>query len=60
MKCAKGKEGKKIQKDAFNRFEALIPRHRWVPWAVIDGVAVEDGIYKLQDKLCAIVPRWRK
>eukprot|EP00210_Caulerpa_lentillifera_P002722 g2602.t1 len=56
VNCARGKEGERIQWEAHNKTQALVPPHRWVPWGVINGVPVYGEIYYLQEKLCNVAP----
>ena len=51
--CAEGSEGDKLEMAAFKETMALEPRHKFVPWIVVNGVALGGAFEDLDRYVCA-------
>ncbi len=54
--CAAGKEGDALELEASKETGALIPKHTFVPWVVVNGVALGGAFEDLGRYICVATP----
>lgn len=54
--CAEGEEGDALELAAAKETGALIPKHTFVPWVVVNGVALGGAFEDLDRYVCAASP----
>lgn len=52
LSCAAGAKGDELEKKAAEETGKLIPQHTYVPWLVINGVAVGQDMDKMEKFVC--------
>jgi interferon gamma-inducible protein 30 len=50
--CATGDKGKELEKQAGIETDALIPKHKFVPWIVVNGAAIGSDFENLDRYIC--------
>lgn len=48
-----GTLGDYLQRHALERTASLVPRHRWVPWVVVNGIPLFDDFENVATFICA-------
>lgn len=51
--CAKGELGDRLELEAGEKTNNLLPAHRYVPWVVVNGVAIKNDCGNLLVYICA-------
>lgn len=51
--CATGKRGDALEKLAGSETDGLVPKHTFVPWIVVNGVAIGNDFENLDRYICA-------
>lgn len=51
--CATGSVGKELEKLAGSETDALVPKHTFVPWIVVNGAAIGSDFENLDRYICA-------
>jgi hypothetical protein len=51
-----GAKGNELERAAKEETDALVPRHTYVPWFVVNGVPLLDGYASLQTFICVALP----
>lgn len=51
--CADGEKGKSLEKLAASETDALVPKHTFVPWIVVNGAAIGSDFDNLDRYICA-------
>lgn len=52
-KCVEGSQGESLEKEAADKTNALDPKHSFVPWIVVNGVAIGGDFEQLDRYVCA-------
>ena len=52
-----GAKGDELERVAKDETDALVPKHTYVPWLVVEGVPLLDGYANLQTFICVALPR---
>jgi interferon, gamma-inducible protein 30 len=53
--CATGDKGRSLEKLARSDTEALVPKHTFVPWIVVNGAAIGNTFNDLDRYICAAI-----
>eukprot|EP00191_Tetraselmis_sp_GSL018_P002971 CAMPEP_0177597658 /NCGR_PEP_ID=MMETSP0419_2-20121207/11842_1 /TAXON_ID=582737 /ORGANISM="Tetraselmis sp., Strain GSL018" /LENGTH=166 /DNA_ID=CAMNT_0019089869 /DNA_START=323 /DNA_END=823 /DNA_ORIENTATION=+ len=51
--CAAGALGEELERKAGQQTDSLVPRHEWVPWVTVNGIALWDDGKNLKKYVCA-------
>lgn len=52
--CAHGERGRELEKEAGLETTSLVPKHTFVPWMVVNGVAIGSDYDNLDRYICAV------
>lgn len=52
LACAEGPQGAELERAAEAETAALIPQHKYVPWVVVNGIALMDDYPQLARYVC--------